>query len=59
MKSKFLKALCLGFIFLKSFFTSHEIKSQEEKIIYMVLETGLVKIQTYPEFAPKTVKRII
>ena len=59
MKSKLLKALCLGFIFLKSFFTSHEIKSQEEKIIYMVLETGLVKIQTYPEFAPKTVKRII
>ena len=59
MKFKYVKVFLLGFIFLKSLFTSHEIKSQENKIIYMVLETGLVKVETYPEFAPNTVKRII
>ncbi len=59
MKFKFLKIFFLGFIFLKSFFTSDEIKSEEGKIVYMVLETGLVKIETYPEFAPNTVKRMI
>ena len=59
MKSKLFKVFFLAFIFLKSFFTSHEVKSAEGKTIFMVLETGLVKIETYPEFAPNTVRRMI
>lgn len=33
--------------------------SSEGPVLHMVLEKGVVKIQTFPEKAPKTVKRII
>ena len=33
--------------------------SQEKPKIHMLLDKGLVVIETYPEKAPKTVKRII
>ncbi len=46
-------------IFIKAIFASSISTASEEKIIYMVLETGVVKIETYSKFAPKTVKRII
>ncbi len=46
-------------VFFKTFLLSESVNSEEKKTIYMVLETGLVKIETYPKFAPNTVKRII
>jgi len=54
----YLKKISHIFIFFcLVFFT--QLKANESPMIYMVLETGLVKIQTNPEKAPKTVKRII
>ena len=43
---------CLLFTFTSTF-------SSEGPVLHMVLEKGVVKIQTFPEKAPKTVKRII
>ena len=51
--------------FLKLFFnaclllTFTSAISGEEPVLHMVLDKGVVKIQTFPEKAPKTVKRII
>jgi Peptidyl-prolyl cis-trans isomerase (rotamase) - cyclophilin family len=33
--------------------------SKEKKVIFMVLESGIVKIETFPNKAPKTVSRVI
>ena len=49
---KYFLNFCLLFLF------SHSV-SNEGPILHMVLKNGVVKIQTYPEKAPKTVKRII
>tara|TARA_X000000950_G_C13770802_1_gene600931 strand:+ start:573 stop:1112 length:540 start_codon:yes stop_codon:yes gene_type:complete len=52
--------LILTFLFfLKSIFISHTLKATENPIIFLLLETGSVKIETFPENAPLTVKRII
>ena len=59
MKYKLLKLFCVITIFIKSFFSSNDLQAEENKIIYMVLETGVVKIETLPKYAPNTVKRII
>ena len=41
------------------FFISHNnILGKDKPIIFMVLDSGIVKIQTFPEKAPNTVKRI-
>ena len=45
------------FIFLFSKFSVSV--AQDAKIINMLLDKGLVKIETFPEKAPQTVKRII
>ncbi len=52
---KFLKLIfhtCLIFLV-------NSTQADENKVIHMVLEKGVVKIQTFPDKAPKTVKRII
>lgn len=59
MKYKLLKLFCVITIFIKSFFSSNDLHAEENKIIYMVLQTGVVKIETLPKHAPNTVKRII
>ena len=41
------------------FFTANSTIASEAPILHMVLEKGIVKIQTFPEKAPLTVKRII
>tara|TARA_B100000242_G_C42933350_1_gene432869 strand:- start:92 stop:622 length:531 start_codon:yes stop_codon:yes gene_type:complete len=41
------------------FFTANSAIASEAPILHMVLEKGIVKIQTFPEKAPLTVKRII
>ena len=46
-------------IFFKSIIFSQHIKATENPVIFLLLETGSVKIETYPEYAPNTVKRII
>ena len=55
-KFNFLFALSL---FIKSIFFSENVKADENPIIFMLLETGSVKIETYPNYAPNTVKRIL
>ena len=41
------------------FFIFSTASSQEKPKIHMLLDKGLVVIETYPEKAPKTVKRIV
>ena len=41
------------------FFIFSSASSQEKPKIHMLLDKGLVVIETYPEKAPKTVKRIV
>ena len=41
------------------FFSFSGYASADSPIIHMVLEKGIVKIQTFPNKAPKTVKRIV
>ena len=43
---------CMFFIFTNTMAT-------ESPVLHMVLEKGIVKIKTFPEKAPNTVKRII
>lgn len=45
--------------FFKSLFISDTSKASENKVIHMELNTGIVKIETFPDYAPKTVSRII
>ena len=45
--------------FFKSLFISESTHANDNKVIYMVLQTGVVKIETLPKHAPNTVKRII
>ena len=40
-------------------FFSQQSHSRDNPVIFMVLESGIVKIQTFPDKAPKTVKRIM
>ena len=54
----YLKKISRIFIFFCLVFST-QLKANEGSMIYMVLKTGLVKIQTNSEKAPKTVKRII
>ena len=52
-----LKFLLLSILF---FFNSHNnILGKDKPIIFMVLDSGIVKIQTFPEKAPNTVKRVL
>ena len=37
--------------FFKSLFISDTSKATENKVIYMELNTGIVKIETFPEYA--------
>ena len=46
-------------IIVLKFFGYNGVKADEKKIIYMILESGIVKIETYPKYAPNTVKRVI
>ena len=46
-------------LFFKALFISESINANDNKVIYIKLNTGVVKIETYPKFAPKTVNRII
>ncbi len=48
--------VCLNIISLSIFSSSY---AKEPPILNMVLEKGIVKIQTFPDKAPRTVKRII
>jgi len=41
------------------FFIFSGASSEEKSKIHMLLDTGLVIIETYPEKAPKTIKRIV
>ena len=45
--------------FFKSLFISASTHAIDNKVIYMKLDTGVVKIETFPKSAPKTVDRII
>ncbi len=45
--------------FLKIFSSNTGLHANENPLIFMILETGVVKIETYPKYAPNTVKRII
>ncbi len=40
-------------------FTSSSLIAKDGPILHLVLDKGIVKIQTFPDKAPKTVKRII
>ena len=40
-------------------FFANSVKSNENPILLMVLKSGIVKIETFPEKAPNTVKRIV
>tara|TARA_Y100001968_G_scaffold332331_1_gene390106 strand:- start:3142 stop:3681 length:540 start_codon:yes stop_codon:yes gene_type:complete len=51
---KFLLSLILFF-----FSSYNNISGKDKPIIFMVLDSGIVKIQTFPEKAPNTVKRIL
>ena len=51
---KFLLSLILFF-----FISHNNILGKDKPIIFMVLDSGIVKIQTFPEKAPNTVKRIL
>ena len=52
---KFLKLIFHTFLI----FVVYGVQANEPEILHMVLEKGVVKIQTFPNKAPKTVKRII
>ncbi|MBF91771.1 MAG: peptidylprolyl isomerase [Rickettsiales bacterium] len=53
----FLKILSSTILF---FLISHNnILGKDKPIIFLVLDSGIVKIQTFPEKAPNTVKRIL
>ena len=52
---KFLKLILHTFLI----FLVNGTQADEPKMLHMVLEKGVVKIQTFPDKAPKTVKRII
>jgi peptidylprolyl isomerase len=45
-------------LFFGIFFNNFNINAQETKNIHMLLDKGLVVIETFPEKAPQTVKRI-
>ncbi len=45
-------------LFFGIFFNNFSLNAQEIKNIHMLLDKGLVVIETFPEKAPKTVKRI-
>ncbi len=49
---RYVLSLCL-------FFLNTNLSADESPILHMVLEKGVVKIQTFPEKAPNTVKRIL
>ncbi|OUV52827.1 MAG: hypothetical protein CBC87_05570 [Rickettsiales bacterium TMED127] len=46
-------------IFLKIFSSDASANVNDKPLILMILETGVVKIETYPKYAPNTVKRIV
>ena len=52
---KFLKLIFHTFVI----FLVNGTQADEPKVLHLVLESGVVKIQTFPDKAPKTVKRII
>lgn len=45
-------------LFFGIFFNNFNVNAQETKNIHMLLDKGLVVIETFPEKAPQTVKRI-
>ncbi len=53
------KYLFLFIIIPTLIFFSFSSFSKEKKVIFMVLESGIVKIETFPNKAPKTVSRVI
>ena len=62
LKIKNMKIIHNKLIFISSlivFLFTNNVKSNETPQLLLILESGLVKIDTFPDKAPKTVKRIV